>query len=78
MPMTRPLFSVRRMMVVTAAVAVALGVFRWMVAEVFHPREYTYCGNTFISSRKLTSKDYKKDGTPLPWYFVEPNSPKME
>jgi hypothetical protein len=69
-------FTVRQMMVAVGVAGVTLCVIRWIMTDIIQPREYTYSGNTLISSRRLTSKDYerrRKKGYTKPWYFVEPD-----
>jgi hypothetical protein len=69
-------FTVRQMMVAVGVAAVAFCVIRWIMTDVIQPREYTYSGNTLISSRRLNSRDYEeleKKGYTKPWYFVEPD-----
>ncbi len=63
-------------MIAMGIVSLALGLIRWLVIDVIQPREYTYSGNTFVSSRRLTSADFERLKYPKPWYFVEPDNPK--
>ena len=79
MRMPSPRFTLRRMMLAVGATALAFAAIRWILTDAIQPREYTYSGNTLISSRRLTSKDYervKKLGYTKPWYFVEPDPPE--
>jgi hypothetical protein len=48
------------MMIVVVAVAVTFAMIKWIVTNVIQPKEDTYHGNTFISSRRLTSKDLER------------------
>jgi hypothetical protein len=73
---SRPRFSVRGMMIAVGVAAVVFAVIRWIVTDIIQPREYTYSGNQFISSRRLTSKDFEEWKPPKPWYFIEPDPPE--
>lgn len=75
MRMSRPRFTVRRIMMVVGVSAVVFVIIRWIVTDVIQPKEFTYHGNTFISSRRLTSEDLEELGYPKPWYFIEPDPP---
>ncbi len=75
MPLFRPLFTVRRMMMAVIVSALAVDLIRWFVTDFIQPRRYRYVGDKLISSRRLTSKEFEASGHAKPWYFVEPRPP---
>lgn len=75
MRLSRPRFTVLGMMIAIGVAALIFAMIRWIVTDVIQPREYTYAGNSFISSRRLNSQDLERLKYPKPWYFVEPDPP---
>ena len=73
MKLARSHFTMRRLMMATLVAALALAVIWWGVTDVMQLREYTYSGNTFVSSRRLTSQDFERLKYSKPWYFIEPD-----
>jgi hypothetical protein len=76
MQLSLPRFTLQRMIIAVGAAAVVFAVIRWIATDVIQPKEYTYEGNRFISSRRLTSKDFERLKQPKPWYFIEPDPPE--
>jgi hypothetical protein len=60
MRLSRPRFTLQRRIIAAGAAAVEFAVIRWIATHVIQPKEYTYEGNRFISSRRLTSKDFER------------------
>lgn len=57
MRLSRPRFTVRRLMFAVEAAALSFAAIRWVVTDAIQVREYTYSGNTFVFSRRLGRVD---------------------